>query len=674
MPRRACLGCIAVTLIAVITLAGCGKSDSSADAGKPGAPPAAPTQQVSGQSDLVGSWYTANPKERAEVIGLEFGKDGKVMLTMRNMQVVTCDYSVIDGGRVRIVSPDGQTMLFQCKVDPKSLLLDPEGPAAFSKMQLRRLSGQTIAEARKQEQEAEAKRRQEVLAAVQKQLEQSNLVLMSSDPSLKLSRFALDGKSQPGGWTGIIYSETNPPLARQAQMAVAQTDPPQVQISIGQVLGPVGEAQRNPMTITLTATGEGDKIELAEKGLALRSDAAAHDELIKKYNTVADARTKLINDFADQFKSYSHFEGELAYANNPNAKPRAVAYGLLRVEGKPQFLVADMTRNDNPAPEQFNLAAGVQLVNDKPILVIPQLQGQLQATTADGKTALEGQISGMAGKLAMTDSMTKDQLIARRALVTDFLDKQLPDGIQLAGQTYVDGKSNMPAPVMITLKGPAKSLAGVFNALHLQGTFTLTGQAAPTLLGAVVEFDSTHREYGKAPSTLLGSHRKAVLSVQWIDGHPKFSGNVAASFQSGPTFLDLTTPELSKSRMDTVSKLLSAGATFVVTDPRPRRNATPEQVKLKLDPATGKVEGQVITGNAWGNAAITGQFKESDGMPCLILHQEASTDRYKRPTDSYEQSLWTLFDDQGNLTLSGWSLSSNSNPPSVQPYKLVPSK
>jgi hypothetical protein len=607
---------------------------------------------------------------------LEFGKDGKVMLTTSGMQTLTADYSVIDGGRIRMILPNSQTLLFNSKVDGQSLLIDPSTPnPILAKMQLTRLNGQTIAQAHKQKQEEAAKRRQEVLAAVQKQLQQSNLVLTSNDPKLNLSRYAMDLKENGGAWQGVIYSESNPPLQRQAQVSIQQSDPPQVFVDIGQVLGPVGEAQRNPMRITLAAAGTPDKLEVSGQGLALRSDAATHDELLKGYEQVAKQRQELIDQFADQFKSYSTFEGELTYPNNPNAKPRAITLGLLRVEGKPAFMAADLTRNSNPAPQAFSQTAVIQLENGKrPLLVLPNMQGVLAATNSGGTITLEGKLNGMDARFKGVELMSKDQLMQQRAVVADFLDKQLPAGIVLSGTEWVDARTNSPVPVSLELKGDAQhNLSGVLKALQMGGQFAVTGKAQATLLGAVIDVKGPVQQRRDAASNQLGRSRSAAMNVQWVDGKPQFSGEVHGGYQVGPMEMTLASRERVKSEMDKTRTALAAGGDFLVTDPVQFRRSN-IHLQLKLDPATGKITGQSSQYRHWGAGAVTGELKEQDGLPFLSLDQAQFKDQkgYTYPARHHE--LWVLFDRDGGMTLSGWTLDDTINPPMIDSLKLSPVK
>jgi hypothetical protein len=72
---------------------------------------------VGSSSQLVGSWYRAADDQ--QTAGLEFAADGKVKVTdvARNgrLRTITCDWAVIDGGRIRIASPSGRTEVARCR-------------------------------------------------------------------------------------------------------------------------------------------------------------------------------------------------------------------------------------------------------------------------------------------------------------------------------------------------------------------------------------------------------------------------------------------------------------------------------------------------------------------------------------------------------------------------------
>lgn len=653
----------ALPVLGLLLLAGCGKSDSASSDSSSDASnePAAP---VSNESQLVGTWFQAAEQDLA---GVEFGKDGKATLMLGSenngeiLQAVTLDYSVMEGGRVRMVVPQGQTVVFNCEISDDRLMLDPETRmmGLIGKSVFTRLKGQTVAQALRAKAQEEQQKRQALVESVQKLLGQPNLVLESADPKLNLSRYALELKGSASSWHGVIYSEFNPPLMREvtASVRLSKGDVPQVILSLGNVVGPVGEGPRNPMTITLVAEGEGQAMKLHEHGLALKSDADVHAAIIANYESTQKQREQAVATFADQFKMYCLLEGELTHPNNPNGRPVQVRLGFLRVQGKPAFVMADLRNNANPPPAMFNQPAVVQWETNKPMLAMPYMQGLLEPGK-DGRVI--GQLNGMKANLKITQCLSKEELAQRSADTVKFLDQQLADGVELCGPATINATNPYPMPLSIKLKSNGRrQLGGSVSILHLGGEYELEGSAAPTLLGATITLKST-KNIKHSGTGLLGRGRDFNLDLLWVDGKPKITGR-QSGFQGATVELAPADADRLAADQKHLQGLLEKGVTFAKVNLGD--TSRPFQFDLKLDD-NGKITGSFSgdTQNPAQGAEVSGELSQSDGFVFLKLQKAPGADARKRSTAAMTFWLWAM-DDGEQMNLGGYCIPAGRNPP-----------
>lgn len=653
-----------LVVLGLLWVAGCGKSDSSSSESGSDSGQSAPLEAVSNESQLVGTWFAAAEQD---LLGAEFGNDGKATLTIGGAMgggigsAVTWDYSVLEGGRLRMVVPRGETIIFNCEIAGDRLVLEPETQGMirlFDKSVFTRLKGQTIAQAYRARQEAVAKKRAELVKSVQDRLGESSLVLKSADPQLNLSRYALELKGSASSWQGVIYSEHNPPLMRQvvASVQLAKGDVPQVVLSLGNVVGPVGEGPRNPMNITLTAEGEGEAMKLHEHGLALMSDPEAHAAILANYESTQHQREQAVTTFADQFKAYCRLEGELVYPNNPNARPQKVNLGLLRVEGKPAFAMADLRNSVNPQPSQFNQPAVVQWEGGKPMLAMPYMQGLLEPA-GDGKVV--GQINGLKATLTISEILSKDELAQRRSATMDFLNQQLGGGMELYGTAMIDSTRPYPMPLYIKLNSTGQGqLGGSVSILHLGGEYELAGSTAQTLLGATITLKST-KPIKHSGTGLLGRGRDFNLDLLWVDGQPKITGQ-QVGFQRATVDLSPVSNEKLSAARDRFGKLLESGATFTKVN----MGDTNRLFRIELKQDGAKLAG-TFSGDpriAPDGTAVEGELSQANGFVFLNLQTAAGQDARKRPIPSAKFWLWAM-EEGGQTSLGGYYIPAGRNPP-----------
>jgi hypothetical protein len=503
--------CLAACMGLVLLMGGCGDSESPGSSDS-GATPAAAERPVAKASELVGVWYQAS--EANDFLGMEFGSDGKVMVSAALNVTRTWDYSVMEGGRVRMIVPGGETIVFKCAVDRRSLVLDPESPGMVSRNQFVRLENQTLAEAHRARQQEAAKQQEAMLEQVRELVKRPNLVLESSDPSLRLSRYALELKGGPDQFEGVAWTESNPPVMRQAGLWVQQGRPPQVLIVLGSVLGPPGEADRQHIQIRLTPRGEGSKLELEEKGLALRSNEKVHAEIVKGYDTIIAEREAALAKALEPFGAYARFETEFYTSNAPNARPVPAKFALWRVKGKPQFRVADLRRKSNPAEAQFNMTADAIVYAGKLLVSCPQMQFEMEPVSAGGKLALKGGFGGWEVQVPAVEVLSEAELKERAEAVKAFVDRDLARGMTLRGWMVSDRDhiKNLHQPLSLVMKCDAQhKLSGTLKMLSHSSEFEMQGDITPAMTGACHEQHEARAEPAKAvqPDGVSGRQRQS---------------------------------------------------------------------------------------------------------------------------------------------------------------------
>lgn len=667
---------VATLMLCTTLLVGCGGSDDSNSSAAPGASANPPSAQipVSTNSQLVGSWYRNDAKAEPSLLGMEFTADGKALLYSANGQTVTLDYSVMDGGRLRLNAPNGQTMLFDCKVDSQALKLTAQGDALFAVAEFHRLaSDQNIPQARKDELAAIAHQREVDLADIQSILKQPKLVLATINADDASNGVALDITGDAGNYQGGAYVKNGDDatlrrVAVSIQPATDQSDS-SVNVILGDVVGPIGQENLAPQTITVNLDRSGGTPALASKSVTIKSNASAYDAITAHYQSVEQQREAKIDKAIAPLGAYTRITGEFAYPNNPNSSFK-VDFGLLRVAGKRLFKAANLQNKSDPAVSDFNMDAGVQLKGDEVLIVCPALNIAMKPVVgADGKLSLAGQYGNYNlpdAPVALT--LTQEQLDAINGRIQDFLTKQLPAGIELTGYMLKNSKADLPCPVMFSFKGSGTDITGINEVLHLDGSYNLAAQPKVTLTSVLIPYKSTSI-LKRGPSTLFSRGRDGTIRINFLNEQPVCDGDLHGSFEVGPAQLVLTTAETLAAQKQKLSGILAGGATFVCTDPiQPRRD--PPSISVKLDPATGQVTGTISKGFSFAihPGAVSGQFKEQDGMLVLDLTQPSFDDK---PRIGAHHVLYAVRDNSDHLWLSGWTLATDSNPPNVAAVKFV---
>lgn len=639
-------------------------------AGQPAAKP------IKNKSQLIGSWYTDGV---GDTLGLEFSEDGKVVVTLVDPlndsaigASIVIDYAVMEGGRVRLTMLGGMSEVITCGFDDKGMSFVPRDQVLLHCTHFVRIKGMSVEDAHKAKMAEAGKKAEAAGAGVRALLGKPNLALVSVDPRGRMDRFALELKGGPDVWTGVGYVEGNVVIARQVQVSLQP--PATVSVAFGPVVGPPGMGQMQPETFTLAAKGSGDKLDVTDGTRALRSDAGAFKDLVERYKKVAAEREAAIGTFAEPFGAYARLDGELRYPGNPNAPARKMTLGLIRMEGKPAFLVADLSVDANPGPAAFNKPAVIELAEGGAVLNMGNSQ-VLKAATDNGKTVLRGQMMGSEATLRIAESLTKEEVIKRRAAVAEFLDKTMQGGVTLSGRITEDDRDiSAIHPLHFELKSDGqRNLSGAYFADSVGAKCEATGKAVETLLGARLEINANKvlDDYG---FRLGGRGPAFAINIMWAGGEPVMTGGYMGGGMNGNHLeLNLGTPERVKQDRARLEQLLAAGTPVESRADADRPPGQPARLDLKIEPLTGKVVGKATYAkNKRGVEAtcdVTGEVQEKGGLVLLDLSLQAMN-----PPTGYgfgPMRLWVLPDKKG-LLLSGYVDPEGRNPryPAPMSYRV----
>lgn len=675
--------CVALVCAALglLWLGGCGEEQAGSGDGQTQAQ-ADPGAPIRGGRQLLGAWF--NPSGD-EIVGLEFTEGGKAIVTtsggdpMRLGPTVTADYEALEGGRLRMTMPGGLTVIFTTGLNGDTLTLAPEQEPDQAE-RFTRLKNQSVADAHRAHAQQLAQRHEQMRQAVRSLLAQPKLVIVSSDPGLNLTREALEVSANADKWQGGIYTESNVTTLRQVQLSIVESSPGRpirVRMDLGGVVGPPGQPPLQPRTEVFTAEGESSSVALVGQGRKIVSDSQVHGELVSAYEKIKAEREAEIAKLTDRFKDYAWLQGGYRVQTQAGVQEDTRALVFEKIEGEPAFRFMEIPRAQEPNWNQrisFSQPALVVFSEGKPAVMMPG-QWILTPTEEDGKLVLRGRNrANQEAVYTIAEALTRQDVEERRSAVRSYLDS-MRNGVKFRGRIVTEGSQSYPGPRVLEFKlDEQRNLVGTLAPLELDGVWSIGGQAVETFIGAMVNIQVTGftrqpptrmMEIGRTPST---------LALDWVNGVPHLTGKMNGGYFPGMmTFTPVSDEQLQAERQRVV-EALSRGA-FFTTNTYASRNTPPPIYTLKLDQASGKINGFVGFGgrlDVQGPALLTGELAEQDGFVVIKLKRQATTNvpgEYNQP--EADLCFWVLADEQG-LTLSGWSSSASRNPRSPVTVVLTP--
>lgn len=664
MKRVQTWGFFLISAISML-LAGCGGDDTESLSARMDDGPGKPVKST---KQLVGAWYGPAAKD---IAGFEFTEGGQVMITFAGgnpLQLggtVMWNYGLLDGGRVALSQPNGQTRIMAATISGKTLALaaehNPNEVARYLK-----LDEQSIAQAHQAESQRLIAQHDKMLQAVHDYLQQPKLVLVSDIEGVNPGREALEISGAAGNWSGKAYTEISAPILRTAQVSLLASSPGlpiQLEIALLETVGPPGQSPVQPRAERLVVEGAPDKLKIAGGGRKLVADGKVYDDIVKKYEEVRKERETALTEFTEQFGAYAWLQGGYHYLSGRGAEHNRIAYALRRVEGQPAFEFVQVNRNTDPdwnLDLKFNAYQQIPVLfsGDKPVLRLPD-QTVLTANSEGGKTVFRGKNrAGQDAEFIVADVVTAEDVASRQAVVNEYL-AALRETKTLRGHIITAGSNGHVGGRILTVTAdPQGNISGSLKALEYGGTYAVTGKFEPTFLGAAMQLQSTELLNGPYNRMMEGRIKVDLVFdfAEGADAPPVVSGKLGGGFLSGElTFSEISAAQIKAEREQLIKWIAGDGSDF--TPVQPRHNRGQPLYRIKADPASGKITGTISEGpnNLLPNGPVsfTGQLSEQDGYVYIHLENPAERNDNNRAMRPWEHFIWAIPTAEQGLVLAG---------------------
>lgn len=138
-------------ILCCLLISACTKSDTPSEPAAASPKTNSPGKKIKDPDQLVGTWFHVGKSQQffgEDIVGIEFLKGGKMLLTGASGNSVTWDYSFQQEGRISVSM--GATDIWTCSTNGDRLTVEPASEPG-EKYEYRRLSGQSITEAHRAE-------------------------------------------------------------------------------------------------------------------------------------------------------------------------------------------------------------------------------------------------------------------------------------------------------------------------------------------------------------------------------------------------------------------------------------------------------------------------------------------------------------------------------------------
>lgn len=650
--------------LGALFLAGCGGGEPPADGPLEG-------RELGRAGQLEGTWLGVN---QGDFVGFEFMDDGKVLATPVMGAItgtsVMFDYSVLEGGRLSLMTPNGQTSIY--KVTLAGDYMELEGSmmlSADNKQRFRRLpKGQTIEQGIEEQDRLDAAAYKERYDGLREYLERDDLVMVPVTPGPDApTTIALDlDLNAPGrGW----YDDS-PPHLDEIRIGIDTVDNdatrPALRVIFGQQLDPPPQQARGSNQIAFNSSGEADEPRLLASvnyggnafELEIRRDAKLHREIIGRFDAEKKRIEALRAPLLSAIKDYAVIEGRSG-AQYPTqmTDDRMV---LVRDAETGKFGGEMTLTYENRVPQTAPLTADVVVYGDQAMLVIDGLNRRYQltlpdadATDFDGAWFPTGYQDGWKTTLALTEAIDAAEREQRATAQRKAL-RNLSATTSYFGRVAVLPDQWGPAqPFVILTVSP--DAGGTYSATaqypSLRMDVTMTGQIAESITGPALQlrYGGSEIESSMAGMVALTQMERQLQNQVWSLALAE-PGSAGSSLTGGGTgmgaiSLEPMTDAWKKRQLDTVRKTLAAGADFNAWAAT-YKDQPATVFKFKLDLASSVLNGVVPERsgpmNIWPGQTFEGKYVEKEGIAAGEFTYAFNKNRdytmnwwaYVRPDDS----------------------------------------
>ena len=318
---------LAIALIVALVVCGCGKSESSNSAPAPTNPDQpmagkAPT----GASQFVGKWFAIS---EGAIESFEFMSDGNVVVTDVLARALgaggmakTLKYSVLEGGRLSLAAPNGDTVLYDTKLNGDQLeisgnmVVADEDRQHFQKLK----PGETPEQKRKEMADARAKEYRERTAATEAFFKQKGLVLVFGSGS-GINAAVVADNTFAGGFNGKAWHDAPSRIRTRFPGSLFPTSASRSsssastwgQRSLQTRVAPAPATRRSTSPAPRANMKVAGKVQFGNSGtpmdLTLKVDQAMHDQIVKRFDeqlakleAAEEAADRCVEGFRDHFR------------------------------------------------------------------------------------------------------------------------------------------------------------------------------------------------------------------------------------------------------------------------------------------------------------------------------------------------------------------------------------
>lgn len=673
---------IVCLLATLFLLAGCGRGEEASSGGSAASEQPVKSQALSKAGQLTGTWFRMT---EGDLFGIEFLKDNQALVTLevqaalRGSSGIMVSYSVLEGGRLSLTIPDGETIIYDASLAGDQLeLRSQRGVRATEVQKFRRLKpGQTLAQAFEEEKVAKAMARKMRVEALDKFFSQPGLVLgvrdlqPDSPPMLALilgeSATGMPAGTQPsGGFSGKAVHDDNPPVLARIEGSLVEnqrTGDVQLNVQLGQQLEPatnhpsatqgqfvlqISGDNLRPQILGKVSYGPGREFELE-----LRPDQKMHAQIVKKFEEEKARVAALQESINSLLKDYALLSGRSAspMQHEPNGSSDQIL--LLRDE-RSGNLGGEITVTNNHTGGVQILPislASVMVEGDKTLLVLEAIGRQytLERDPATGQfTGYWAQginLPGYATTLELTEALD-------RAAFQERLDAQRKALARISPEDVFQGfiphwPNREPNPVSLKLNRDQNGEihASAFYPMF-KSTVTLKGQVRESASGPFIELrflDIPASPDARIATNMLSMQiRNQIWELRAGDGGS--SSQLAGRLKlggSGSFELRRRDENWQALQRALYNEALNDGSRFVMVHPDPGR-MEPSYIELKLDAASQRVSGRYLnTGVRMAGVtdmrrAVSGDLRDMDGWLVLHLVMEQPVGASYRGTDEMD--------------------------------------
>ncbi len=617
-----------------LLLAGCPSTDSGTDASQPleGRPLARANQ-------LEGTWLGIT---EGDFVGLEFMADGQVLATpvvgFGTSQMFR--YSLLEGGRLSLTLPNGQSRVFTAEIGGDQLELSGFMMLSGTNSQrYRRLpSGKTLEQGIEEQRAAEARAYEERLAAVNAFLAHPDLVIAPTTPAAGApAAIALE---LAAGGVGRAWHDDAPPHLDQITVQPGAGDRAgtlQVSVTFGQQIQPPPTQQRSGTTITFAVAGDARNPTLTAQvnfggqpfELAIVRDRDRHAAIVGRFDAEIARIEALRAPLISALRDYAVLQGTSAPDNPNRPQPSRIEVVLVRDEASGAY-AGESTLIDGTTGQAVTAPATAQITvtGDRAMLMInaSNRQYQLSLDQAAGKFSggwfYQGNPNGWQAELTATqafDAATRQRQVGAERTALASLQVATP----LIG--LVDGRIQFlpqPMAVSLALSSSGGQIAGTATFPIVRAVIDVQGQIVESLTGPRLQLRFTGlRESGHGHAqNVFTTLRTQTWSYAVADAG---TSGAPIKLTNGALTLTQATDAYRRSLLEQLTAAMSGGLKMTITHPRYNDNVTPLTFEFRIDRATGRIGGSVVSGTARSmfnaRSTVSGELADIAGVPLLSV-------------------------------------------------------